>query len=120
MNSGKFIADQQSCMAVETAMHSEWIINTMPLLFVLSAFTCLAFFANPITVSFSLFMCSWKSQALVSLLCVLCLHLQSKSLMINYSQPHNLRTISKTKMLRSVSLSSRIVDNINVQVINCG
>lgn len=32
MNSDKFVADQQSCMAVETAMHSEWIINTIPLL----------------------------------------------------------------------------------------
>lgn len=43
MNSEKFVADQQSCMAVETAMHSKWIIHTIPLLFVLSASTCLTF-----------------------------------------------------------------------------
>lgn len=55
MNGGKFVADQQSCMAVETAMRLEWIINTIPLLFVLSASTHLVFFANPITLFPSLF-----------------------------------------------------------------
>lgn len=52
-------------------MRSVWIIKTIPLLFVLSAFTRLTSCLIQSLIFFhSLFMGSWKSQALVSLLCV--------------------------------------------------
>lgn len=121
MNSGKFVADQQSCMAVETAMCSEWIINTIPLLFVLSASTYLTLLLTQLLC----FLLSFHVLLEISGFGELTLFFMPPStseqkLNDNYSQPHQLQTISKAIFPRSVSLTSHVVDNINLQVLDCG
>lgn len=118
MNSWIFRAlcpNQQSCMAVEAPMRSVWIIKTIPLLFVLSAFTRLTSCLIQSLIFFhSLFMGSWKSQALVSLLCVFHLCVTSEQQINALSLG---TSISETKKSCFCSDILTYLSNFSIQLI---